>query len=214
MGLLIKKTLENGSTIGIWRMEEVAWFFTQRLDLQEVELKELSPLKGRRQLEWLASRYLVHEMLLAKGMEDRIPVLKDEFGKPHLFGTPFHLSFSHSHELVAVILSEKPSGIDIQAMVPKIEVLAKKFMRPEEMQSLRPETRLQQLHFYWGAKEALYKAHGRKQLDFREHILIQPVDYQQAGKTTGIIEKAENTWQFEVFFEQFWDYMLVWCHLI
>ena len=31
---------------------------------------------------------------------------------------------------------------------------------------------LQALHIYWGAKEALYKAYGRKQLNYREHIRI------------------------------------------
>ncbi len=212
MGLLIKKTLENGSTIGIWRMEEEDFFFTQQLDLQPVETEELTPLKGRRRSEWLASRYLVHEMLLSKGIEDRVPVLKDEFGKPHISGTPYYLSFSHSHELVAVILSKQPTGIDIQALVPKIERLAHKFMRPEELDSLQPETRLEHLHFYWGAKEAVYKAHGRKELDFRQHIAIQPFDYQRAGRTTGMIEKDGNTWEFEVFFEQFWDYAMVWCY--
>jgi 4'-phosphopantetheinyl transferase len=211
MGLLIKKTLENGATIGIWQMEEDDFFFTQKLNLQPVELNELTPMKGRRRLEWLASRYLVHEMLLSKGLEDRVPVLKDEFGKPHIKDTPFHLSFSHSHELVAVILSNQPTGIDIQALVPKIERLAHKFMRKEELDSLKTETRLQHLHVYWGAKEALYKAHGRKELDFKQHIFIQPFDYQRAGRTMGKIEKDGQSWEFEVFFEQFYGYMMVWC---
>ena len=183
----------------------------QQLDLQPVELQELAKLKGRRRLEWLASRYLVHEMLLSVGYEDRVPVLKDEFGKPHIWGTSFHLSFSHSHELAAVILANAPTGIDIQKLVPKIGVLAHKFMRPEELDSLKPETRLPHLHFYWGAKESLYKAHGRRQLDFREHIFIQPFDYQPIVTTPGGIEKDGEEWVFDVFFEKMEDYVLVWC---
>ncbi len=192
-------------------MEEPEAFFMQALDLQLVEQEELTKLKGRRRLEWLASRYLVHEMLLSSGYEDRVPVLKDEFGKPHIWGTPFHLSFSHSHELVAVILANAPTGIDIQRIVPKIEVLAHKFLSAEELGSLKPETRLEHLHFYWGAKEALYKAHGRRQLDFREHIFIQPFGYQPIGKTAGKIDKDERQWAFDVFFEKMEDYVLVWC---
>ena len=66
MGLFIKKMVGNGAALGIWRMEEDESFFMQQLDLQEVETIELAPLKGRRRLEWLASRYLLHEMLLAQ----------------------------------------------------------------------------------------------------------------------------------------------------
>ncbi len=200
----------NGATIGLWRMEEQPGFFLQSLDLQPIELEELSKLKGRRIIEWLACRYLVHDMLLSLGHTDRFPVLKDEFGKPHLHGSPLHLSFSHSHDLVAVILANKSTGVDIQAMVEKIERLAPKFMRKDELDSLKEETRLAHLHFYWGAKEALYKAYGRKALDFRQHIHIQPFDYQRAGSTKGWIEKEGVVWELEVFFERFWDYFLVW----
>lgn len=212
MGLLVKKTLENGSIIGIWRMEEDPAFFAQQLDLQPIELAELAKLKGRRPLEWLASRYLIHLMLVGRGHPDRLPVLKDAFGKPYIEGNPFHLSFSHSHELAAVILSDGPTGIDVQSFVPKIERLAQKFMRIEELASLEAETRLPHLHVYWGAKEALYKAYGRKQLDFRQHILVVPFQYQRAGNTHAQIKKEEEVLDFEVCYEQFWDYVLVWCH--
>ncbi|MBI5915235.1 MAG: 4'-phosphopantetheinyl transferase superfamily protein [Bacteroidetes bacterium] len=211
MGLWIKKDVGNGAFLALWQMEEDEVFFTENLDLQEVEQAELAPLKGRRRLEWLASRWLVHEMLLGHGYEDRVPVLKDEFGKPHLWGTPFHLSFSHSHEVVAVILAKKPTGIDIQRLVPKIEVLAHKFLRPEELASLQPATRLEHLHVYWGAKEALFKAHGRRQLDFRQHILMEPFDYQPVGSTTGRVCKDDFDARFDVFFEKMDEYVLVWC---
>lgn len=211
MPLLVKKTLENGAVIGTWQMEEEEAFFLQKLDLHAVEAAELALLKGRRRLEWLASRYLVHELLLSMGYEDRVPVLKDEFGKPHLWGTPFHLSFSHSHNLVAVILANSPTGIDVQRLVPKIEVLAHKFMGPEELGSLQPTTRLEHLHYYWGAKEALYKAHGRKQLDFRGNIFIQPFDYQIIANTTGQVVKDDLVLDFKVYFEKMEEYVLVWC---
>lgn len=211
MGLLLKKSLENETVIGIWQVGETEDFFLQNLDLQPVELAEFEKLKGRRRLEWLASRYLVHEMLLSLNYEDRVPVLKDEFGKPHIWGTPLHLSFSHSHEMVAVILAKKATGIDVQFIVPKIEMLAKRFMGAAELCSLQPETRLEHIHIYWGAKEALYKAHGRRELDFRSHIFIEPFDYQPIGLTTGKIVKDEEAWVFEVFYEKIGDYVLVWC---
>lgn len=209
MGLLLKKVVGNGATLAVWQIVEPVDFFMQRLELQAVEKFELGQLKGKRRIEWLASRYLVHEMLTTHSLEDRVPLLKDEFGKPHLIGTEYELSFSHSHEMVAAILANEPTGIDIQLLVPKIEVLAKKFMRDEELASLASESRIAHMHYYWGAKESLYKAHGRRQLDFRQHILIEPFDYQDIAKTKGKVIKDDELLNFDVYFEKMGDYVLV-----
>ena len=45
------------------------------------------------------------------------------------------------------------------------------------MKSLQPKTRMEHLSVYWGAKEALYKAYGRKKLEFKQHILVEPFKY-------------------------------------
>jgi len=215
MALLLEKELDGSSRIGIWQIEEPEGFFLGQLHLLPVEQAELSQIKGRRRLEWLAGRYLVHFMLLKAGqagLEERIPVLKDEFGKPHLEGSAFHLSFSHSHERVAVLLARCSGGIDIQYFVPKIGAIAHKFMREAEAESLSSATRLEHLHLYWGAKEALYKAYGRKELDFRQHILVEPFQY--AGPTvqsTGAVVKGGFSQQYDLWFERLQDYFLVTC---
>ena len=211
MALWLKRTLENGAHLGVWKIEEEEEFFLQQLFLHPVELKELEPIKGRRRLEWLASRFLVHEMLLDHGNEDRIPVLKDAHGKPHIWGSPFHLSFSHSHEFVAVILAETHTGIDIQIFVPKIGRLAHKFLRDAEMISLRDDTRLEHLHFYWGAKESLFKAYGRRKIDFRENLIVEPFDYQLVGKTTAAVVKGDHVHHYDLWFEKKGEYFLVYC---
>lgn len=208
MGLWVKKNIGHSDWLAIWRVEEEEAFFLQQLDLQENESLELANLKGARRLEWLASRWLVHELLTGLGHEDRYPVQKDEFGKPYLLGGPFQLSFSHSHGYVAVLLSDQPVGVDLQAIVPKIDRIAKKFMREEELASLQPETRLEHLHFYWSAKEALYKAHGRRELDFRQHIFVQPFDYQPFSNTVGRVSKGTETLSFDLYFEKMDGFVL------
>ena len=211
MPLWLKKDLANDAYLGIWKIEEEEVFFLQKLDLQPVEKTELAPVKGRRRLEWLASRYLVHEMLLGHGHEDRVPVLKDGCGKPHIWGTPFHLSFSHSYDFVAVILASTPAGIDIQKFVPKIGAIAHKFMREEEAASLQEATRLEHLHIYWGAKEALYKAYGRRELDFRLHIFVEPFDFQSSGETSARVSKADFNTTYRLVFEKIENHFLVYC---
>lgn len=211
MPLWQKKDLANDAYLGIWKIGEDENFFRRHLRLHPVEEKELAPVKGRRRLEWLASRFLVHEMLTDHGHEDRVPVLKDQFGKPHIWGTPFHLSFSHSHNFVAVILANAPAGIDIQKFVSKIGAISHKFMREEELASLQETTRLEHLHVYWGAKEALYKAYGRRELDFRQHILVEPFYFQPSGITLAKVCKDEFKSSYFLEFEKIEHYFLVYC---
>ncbi len=210
MPLHFESKWKNGHQWSIWKIEEDEPFFFDRLDLHESESAELAKIKGdRRRLEWLASRYLVHHMFSDEPEWDRIPMLKDEFGKPHLNDAEFHVSFSHSYDFVAVILGKMTVGIDIQKFVPKITALEHKFMRKEESGSLNGNTRLEHMHIYWGAKESLYKCYGRKRLDFKQHILIAPFEYQKMGKTTGIVSKNNFHQEYEVFFEKWDNYFLV-----
>lgn len=209
MPLWKEKDWEHGHQWAIWKIEEGEKFFFDHLVLHESESAELARLKGRRRLEWLASRYLVHWMVSDEPDWDRIPMLKDEFGKPHLDDHELYVSFSHSYDFVAVILGRMTVGIDIQKFVPKITALERKFMREEESNSLENKSRLEHLHIYWGAKEALYKCYGRRQLDFKQHILVKPFAYQEAGKTSAIVSKNGFHQTYDVFFEKTENYFLV-----
>lgn len=209
MSLHHEKEWEQDHQWALWKIEEDEKFFFDRLILHESEATELSQIKGRRRLEWLASRYLVHHMVSDEPDWDRIPMLKDEFGKPHLDDHELYVSFSHSYDFVAVILGKMTVGIDIQKFVSKITALERKFMRGEESESLVENTRLEHLHIYWGAKEALYKCYGRRLLDFKQNILIEPFDYQEIGTTTGIVSKNGFHQKYEVSFEKWDNYFLV-----
>lgn len=209
MPLIRHDLLTPTAELGIWQIMEPELWFLEELLLYPPELRQLGELKGRRRQEWLAARQLIHQM---SGREKRAAFVKDEFGKPHLEGSDWHISISHSHELAAAIASPMLCGIDIQFIVPKITRLAHKFLCPPEAASITPEHELDQLHFYWGAKEALYKAYGRKQLDFIEHIKVEPFAYEHAkGQTTGFVQKDKEILNFQIFYERSPDgYMLVW----
>jgi phosphopantetheinyl transferase len=209
MPLWKEQEWEHGHQWAVWKIEEDEKFFFDHLLLHESESAEVAQLKGRRRLEWLASRYLVHLMVSDDPDWDRIPMLKDEFGKPHLDDHELYVSFSHSYDFVAVILGRMTVGIDIQKFVPKITALERKFMREEESASLGKMSRLEHLHIYWGAKEALYKCYGRRQLDFKQHILVEPFAYQESGKTSGTVAKNGFHQTYDIFFEKSDNYFLV-----
>lgn len=207
MPIIYHKNLPKGGELGVWRIEETEAYFQERLELFPSEVRQLAQIKGRLRLEWLASRWLLHTL---SGRTLRGACLKDEFGKPYLTDSDFEISISHSREVVAVMAAPYTIGIDIQKEVAKIERIEKKFVRPVEKESLQTATRIPHLHIYWGAKEALYKAYGRKKLGFVRHIHVDPFDYNlSVGQTTAAIHKETYHGYYQLFYEKVADYYLV-----
>ena len=207
MPILFHRYLHPEGELGLWRIEEPEDFFLEQLQLSTKEAAYIQEIKGHRRLEWLAGRLLLHKM---SGRDFRGACLKDEFGKPYLEGSLYDISLSHSREMASVLAAPRNVGVDIQKLVPKIERIAHKFMRPAESESLEANTRLEHLHVYWGAKECLYKAYGRKELDFREHIFIEPFVYDlEKGRCTGRVEKGKHVSWYQLYYEKIEDFMLV-----
>jgi len=207
VALIFHKNLDSAGEIGLWKIEEDEKFFVEQMDLLPKEEQLLLHIKGHRRLEWLASRWLLH---LMSGRQKRGACLKDEFGKPYLENSFYDISISHSREYVTVMAAPHAVGIDIQKMVSKIESIVPKFLSQKEQGTLKEANRLEHLHVYWGAKEALYKAYGRKKLDFKQHILIEPFNFNlRIGHAKGRVHKDEFDAQFEIRYEQIGDYILV-----
>ncbi len=178
MPLLFHQTYNTGVEIGLWRIEEPELWFIEQMNLFPDEEALIATITGHRKLEWLAGRWLLHYM---SGRKVRGACLKDEHGKPFLENSKLEISLSHSRELVAVMAGPKAVGIDIQKIVPKITRLSHKFMSEIELASLKPATELTVMHIFWGAKECLYKAYGKRQLDFRANIKIDPFIFSEEG---------------------------------
>ncbi|RMG78949.1 MAG: 4'-phosphopantetheinyl transferase superfamily protein [Bacteroidetes bacterium] len=210
MPLYFRKFLEPEGEVGVWQIREDESFFTRRLLLTREERRLLRQIKGAgRRLEWLSSRYLLHYL---SGRKVRGTLFKDANGKPHLKNSPYLISLSHSHEMAAVMGAPVPCGIDIQYFVPRINRLVHKFMSEPEQAFVEPECEQAYFHVMWCAKEAIYKAYGRRQLDFKKHIHIAPFRYSEAGfGFSGRMTKPEAGvhLDFDLFFEKLDDYFLV-----
>ncbi|MEZ5057921.1 MAG: 4'-phosphopantetheinyl transferase superfamily protein [Saprospiraceae bacterium] len=208
MPVLYHKKVKSEVELGVWHVVESEDFFLKQLDFTPKEMEQLDLIKGRRRVDWLAVRHLLHTM---SGREVRGEVLKDEYGKPYLHNSDWHISMSHSHDRAAIVASPKLVGIDIQYFVARIDRIAWRVLNQPEMDSLEDETKLLHMHVYWGAKEALYKAYGRKALDFGSHILIKPfkLDW-EIGKTTGQVIKDDYEKSFEIHYQKDGEFILVW----
>lgn len=210
MGLLRHQKYELGLEIGIWTIEEEESYFLDQLSLTGNEHKTLAIKKGSKRLEWLASRWLLH---LMSERDQRLECAIDEHGKPFLLDSAYQISLSHSGNLTAVIAAPFSVGIDIQKIVPKISRIAPKFMRAIEMKSLAEDTRIEHLHVYWGAKEALYKAYGKRQIDFKEHLLVAPFKYDlNIASTHSKIIKPPYQAKYNIQYEKIDDYILVYAY--
>lgn len=179
---------EFDAKLGVWEINENISFFRDRIDLFPEEYEEIEILKARKLLEWYCSRYLLHIM---SNRDIRGACLKDEFGKPYLKNSDYYISMSHSHELTAVIASRSIVGIDIQYKVEKISRIAGRVLSEFELDDLHQNYSLDALHVYWGAKEAMYKIYGRKEIDFKKELFVDAFTIQDGHVfSSGDIMKA------------------------
>ncbi|AEE50194.1 4'-phosphopantetheinyl transferase family protein [Haliscomenobacter hydrossis] len=192
-----EKLIGTSAQCALWRIEEPEEWFLQQLQLSPVEHAELESIKGWRRMEWLAVRQLVAELVPGAG---RSVLVKDEHGKPHLHNSSLHVSISHSHHLAAAMVGETIVGIDIQKIVEKIGRLAPRFLSAAELDFIPPvQHRIEQLHVCWCAKEALYKAYGKREIDFCVHLLLDPFVYSPSGgEFKGRVIKGDFVAEFEL----------------
>ena len=174
MALIFHKDIEHNTSIGVWHIEEPPQFFIEALQLDENEQAYLATMKSHRRKEWLTSRYLADKLC---GGHCRIKIIKDKYGKPNLEDNTHYISISHSRDRVAVIRSNVPVGIDVQHEEEKIVRIHKKFIHQNEITQLDNTALIPSYHIFWGAKESMYKAYGKRELDFRQHMPIYPFKY-------------------------------------
>ncbi len=189
---------------GVWHIVEEEDFFRQSLRLTAAEEADLARYKGLRRMEWLAVRYLLH---LLTGNGERWALDKDAFAKPFfLNNNGLHCSLSHSKGLVGALLADVPAGCDLQVLTDKMPQLAPRFLHEDEaafMRTFAADIQYDLQHVFWTAKESLYKAYGLKALDFRQHLRIEPFDWNAgSGETTGWICKQPPFQPYQMYFER------------
>ena len=207
MSLFLKKKLEDAA-LGVWEINETVEELWKSVNLTEQELKYYSYLRSdTRRQHWLSYR-LILPHLIRPGELTGIEYDKD--GKPHLNNGVRHISVSHSGKFSALIASgSKNVGIDIEHMSPKIFKVAHKFLNDCELRIVFCSHAMEGLFVIWAAKEALFKLHGRRDLQFREHIRIFPFEFQGQGTIKGEITGKDERKVVEISYQTLEDYILV-----
>jgi phosphopantetheinyl transferase len=170
---LIHLTDQNDTELRIWHIEEDEVFFRRSMEWPEIESEICQSFHPKRRLEYLASRYLLYRYLPD---EKPGPFLRDEFGKLLLRNGHRKLSISHSGKYTGYAVSNREMGMDLQVYDPKILRILGKFLDSTEqdllISGLHREEAIRMGTLAWCAKEAVYKAHGRRGILFSEQIRL------------------------------------------
>ena len=207
MAIAYRKQVDSDTEFALWRIEEKAEELYNQLQLDEHEKAYVEKLShGKRHLHWLGTRVLLRKMLETS---EYIDCKVDTHGKPYLVSLPYHISLSHSFDYAAVMISKNgPVGIDIEQIKEKVERIAFKFMRSEELAFISGVNKIDQLYACWCSKEAVYKCFGQKEVSFADNISLEPFNFVKEGKVSAHLKKGTINLDYEVDYLQYEDYMI------
>jgi 4'-phosphopantetheinyl transferase len=158
--------------------------------------------KEKRILEGLGSRFLLAEMLNPTGFE----IVYDKYKKPYLRDSQFKISISHSHQwLVIAISCNEVVGVDIELVREKVERIKHKFATEQELVFAKNDH--MKLTFLWAAKEAIYKAYGKKAVDFKD-IRVDAFDVRSNIRTVGTLFLQNETRKYDLLLKPYDEYVL------
>lgn len=192
---------------GIWKMEEPVEVLLGLLPERAYYEEELQRFNApHRKQEWLSVRALLFRLL---GMHKE--VCYEPSGKPYLADNSYFISISHTKGYVAVILSEeKPVGIDIEQYSRRVHKVAHKYMREDEQLVPYGEDDTWSLLLHWSAKEVMFKCLNTTEVDFREHLHIEPFTTEQQGVFLAHEYRTEQQRNFRIHYLIHPEFVMTW----
>jgi phosphopantetheinyl transferase len=119
---------------------------------------------------------------------------KDKYGKPFLGFENLHMNYSHAKNLI--FWGEHESfkiGVDIEYLRPQLLKIKHKFCREDEFDFIPSENEISYLLAIWSFKEAIYKAYGKKEVDFQKNIKILPFEISSKGVISANLMIVQST---------------------
>ena len=175
MPLVYQQNINEDSKLGVWHIAETERFFSENfIPVVSIknEQKRIQHLAGRFLLKFIEPDFPLNEILVA------------ENGMPYLENASFRFSISHCDDHVAVIINKnKNTGIDIESVKPKIEIIKDKFLTKEDVNVLNEVNADQFTRFTlgWTIKESMFKWYGKGGVDFRKNLKIKSIKTFEEG---------------------------------
>lgn len=198
--------------LSIWHITEDVDFFSQHQHWYEQEQTWIESVHPKKQMEYLASRYLLYERLRP---DDRLPIIKNEFGKLVFKDSDSYLSISHSGDYTAFVMGPKEVGIDLQIYDAKILRILSKFLSKEELNFIDQfnddEEKIHHGILLWTAKEAVYKAHGKRGIQFNSQIKL---NFHRSRLESACLYLPEEKIEYQLIYEFEKDFVWMLAHHI
>lgn len=175
--IVFRKNTAN-SEIAVWHITETHATLQQLLgDVDETLLYK----NATRRLEVLAERLLLKELCGESNFQHM------ESGKPFLDSGDMRISFSHTKNFVALIVSKVCEvGVDIEYPSDRVCRVKERFLSSVEQSTFDDDAK--KILLAWCAKEALYKVLNTPMLDFARQLQIQEFEVKTEGE---ILAKSE-----------------------
>ena len=193
---------KSGETLHLWNAQALMQKYVNSSDTL------IEELKGR-ELERMMVETAIDQLNPGKLLT------KDEYGKPYWESQGNilpEMNYSHTKDLL--FWGEHRNqriGVDIEHEREQLLRIKHKFCNTEELHFCQDN--VQQILLIWTAKEAMYKAYGQKELDFKEQMKVWDFEYlsnAQAGEFKGSLTVDENLFLFDIEFRRKSPYILTW----
>ena len=163
-----KKILNTN--IYVWKMTSSYEDQIKNPLLKSAELISAKELKNeKRKKEFISSRIALKN-IFNKDLE----LKHHKSGKPFIKETK-HLSISHSSNFLAIAFGEENIGIDIEKPQNRMVKLMPKILSEIEFMEFKKEPSMDLACKVWGAKEAILKYVGDKNLNYKEDIKVKNI---------------------------------------
>lgn len=197
-------TINPNTRLLIWKIEEPFEVLSKNLQLIDHCKARVDSMKSDLHRRGFLS---VRHLLAHVGYTD-FDLFYDQNGKPHLTDGNY-ISISHSYTFSAIIISDRPVGIDIEKQRPKILKIAHKFSTPLPHPTLSNNLdRIRKLTIVWGAKEAVYKSYAQPGVSFLEHIFVEDFTLNDSQIFAKVSTPAKSE-AYDVYFQEFEGFTLV-----
>jgi len=199
---LIKTRKRKNYTYALWKIEESMAELLRQLQATKQELVEIQNLKNiKRRKQNISARLILNCLSNKKEI-----LYYSKYGQP-LCKSFKYISISHSNEYCILIISEDKIGIDIQYQRHNITQLSTKFLNTSEQLRINQTNSINELHFIWSAKEAIYKTLDNQPCSFKHNIDISAIGVNM--KTTGCYKYNNNEIKYDLDCEIMENYFIV-----
>lgn len=210
MAVVHFEEINSESCWGIWRIDESEEELMYLLNPSKTDQAHFETIQHPRiRLESIASRQIVKELTLRFGDEYQ-GIFKNKNGKPFLYNSPLHVSYSHTEQYAAAIIHrEKPCGIDMEHIQEKMQRVSGRFLSEKELENTGQD--LQKICIYWCAKEAMYKLYNLKDTEFKGNLKVAPFEKELKGELEGVIHVGSFLSKSDVHYHLFGDVVVAYC---